>query len=103
VLGHLGDRHDRTIDEAERRIRKASVDIDRTCPLADGRRRVGECATREILHEVTHRAALVARPIEAIDERSRDASGEEPTRDTGLDRGSRRGAEYWTLASRPRS
>ena len=59
----LGERHDRTIDEAKAEIPEASVHIHRTRKLTDGWRRVRERATSEILHERVHRSALVAQEV----------------------------------------
>ncbi len=59
----LGQRHDRTIDEAQTEIRESPVHFHRTCELADCRRRVGEGAANEILHEHVHRLALVAKEV----------------------------------------
>lgn len=56
-----GQRHDRTIDEAQTEIREAPVHLHRTRELADCRRRVGEGAANEVLHEHLHRLALVAK------------------------------------------
>jgi len=59
----FGQGDDRGVDEAEAEIHEASVDVHRTRELADRRRRVGEGAAREILHERLHRRALAAKEV----------------------------------------
>jgi len=59
----LGERYDRTIDEAQAEIGEALIHFHRTGELTERRRRVGEGASSEILHEHLHRAALVAKEI----------------------------------------
>ena len=46
----LGERNDRTVDEAQAEVREASVYFHRTRELTSGRRRIGEGAAGEILH-----------------------------------------------------
>lgn len=59
----LGERHDRTIDEAKAETPEASVHIHRTRELTDGWRRVRERAASEILHEHPHRPTLVTKTV----------------------------------------
>lgn len=59
----LGQRDDRGVDEAQAKIREASVHVHRTRELAEGWRRVGEGTARQILHERLHRCAFVAKEV----------------------------------------
>ena len=57
------ERDDRTVHEAESKIREAAVDLHRASELIERRRRVCERPTREIVHERLHATPLVAKEV----------------------------------------
>jgi len=73
---HLGERHDRTIHQAEAEIGETPVHFHGSCELTGGWRRVREGAASEILHERLHRPALFAKEIVDLGEHeARDVPG----------------------------
>jgi hypothetical protein len=70
----FGERDDRSIDEAQVDVREASVDLHGTSKLTDGRRRVREGASGEILHEHLHRPSLIAKEVVDLGETETKAS-----------------------------
>ena len=59
----LGQRHHRSVDEAQIEVGKAAVDFHGARELSECRRRIREGTTREILHEQLHPLALVAKDV----------------------------------------
>jgi len=59
----LGQRNDRSVNEAQAEIRKTSIDFHRTRELADSWRRIGESASGDVMHEHLHRRPFVAQEV----------------------------------------